>query len=276
MGRRGPGYILSAVCVYLRDKIYIALQKTSTVIRAIIIDDEQDSRNTIFNILSQYCENITVVGQADSVKEGIALIRKEKPALVFLDIQMPDGTGFDLLEKTGEVNFRVIFITAHDQYALRAIKFSALDYLLKPVDPQQLIDAVDKLGEPPHNLDTITQKINTLLRNKNGFERITLPTFEGFKFINIKDIIRCEADNNYTFFYLNSGEKILVTKTLKEYDETLSGVDFIRVHQSHLVNTKFIDRYIKGDGGSIIMADGSEVEVSRRRKEEFLKRMTGI
>ena len=244
------------------------------MIRAIIIDDEEESRNTISNILSKYCDNVSITGQAENVRGGLDLINKEKPDVVFLDIRMPDGTGFDLLEKVHEISFRVIFVTAHDQYALRAIKVSALDYILKPVDPQQLIDAVEKIKEPPNDMETITHKINTLLRNKNGFERITLPTFEGFKFINIKDIIRCEADNNYTFFYLNSGEKILVTKTLKEYDETLSGVDFIRVHQSHLVNTKFIDRYIKGDGGSLVMADGSEVEVSRRRKEEFLRRMT--
>lgn len=186
---------------------------------------------------------------------------------------MPDGSGFDLLEKTNSINFEIIFVTAYDQFALRAIKFSALDYLLKPVDPQQLMDAIQKLEDQKSNIDSISQKINTLLRNKNGFERISLPTFEGFKFINIKNIIRCEADNNYTHFYLNSGEKILVTKTLKEFDEILSGVEFIRIHQSHLVNTKFVDRYIKDDGGYIVMTDGSEVEVSRRRKEEFLNRM---
>ena len=132
---------------------------------------------------------------------------------------------------------------------------------------------MNKFKEPVSEINTITKKIQTLLRNKNGFERITLPTFEGFRFINLKDIVRCEADNNYTNFHLNSGEKILVTKTLKEYDENLSGLDFVRVHQSHLVNIKFVDRYIKGEGGTIVMADGSEVDVSRRRKEEFLNRM---
>lgn len=242
--------------------------------RAIIIDDELESRNTINNILKNFCENISVVGQAGNVAEGIKIISNEKPDVVFLDIQMPDGTGFDLLEKIAPVEFNVIFVTAYDQYALKAIKFSALDYILKPVDPQQLIDAANKIKEPGSDVNTITHKIQTLLRNKNGFERITLPTFEGFRFINIKDIIRCEADNNYTNFYLNSGEKILVTKTLKEYDETLSGLDFVRVHQSHLVNIKFVDRYIKGDGGTLVMADGSQVDVSRRRKDDFLSRMT--
>lgn len=244
------------------------------MIRAIIVDDELEGRNTIFNILNSYCDQIKVVAQAENVMEGIEVIKDNKPDVLFLDIQMPDGSGFDLLERLPEINFQVIFVTAYDQFALKAIKFSALDYILKPVDPQQLIDAVNKIREPHDEINTITNKIQTLLRNKNGFERITLPTFEGFRFINLKDIIRCESDNNYTNFLLNSGEKILVTKTLKEYDETLSDTDFIRVHQSHLVNIKFIDRYIKGDGGTIIMTDGSEVEVSRRRKEDFLRVIT--
>ena len=178
------------------------------------------------------------------------------------------------MEQLKEPNFQVIFISAYDQYALKAIKFSALDYILKPVNPQHLIDAVDKLKTPESDFGLISKQISTLFRNKNGFERITLPTFEGLRFIILKDIIRCEADNNYTNFYLSSGEKVLVTKTLKEYDDNLSDEDFIRVHQSHLVNSKYIDRYIKGDGGTIIMTDGSHVEVSRRRKEEFLKRMS--
>ena len=243
------------------------------MIRAIIIDDEQDSRSTIFNILQNYCTHIMVAGQAANVQEGLKLIREESPDVVFLDIQMPDGTGFDLLEKLPEIKFQVIFITAYDQYALKAIKFSALDYILKPVDPHQLVEAVGKIRTERVDFDEMNKKINILLRNRNSFERITLPTFEGYKFVNIKDIVRCEADSNYTDFYLNSGEKVVVTRTLKEYEDNLSGMDFIRVHQSHMVNLKYIDRYIKGDGGTIVMMDGSEVEVSRRRKEEFLRRM---
>ena len=244
------------------------------MIRAVIIDDEQEGRNTLNNMLNSFCSNVSISGLAHNVESGISLIENEQPELVFLDIHMPDGTGFDLLERLKQVTFKVIFVTAYDQYALKAIKFSAIDYLLKPVEPQQLIDAVNKLGEQSSDFDLISKQISTLFRNKNGFERITLPTFEGLRFIVLKDIIRCEADNNYTNFFLSSGEKVLVTRTLKEYDDTLSGLDFIRVHQSHLVNSKYIDRYIKGDGGSVIMTDGSQVEVSRRRKEEFLKRMT--
>jgi len=243
--------------------------------RAIIIDDEQDSRNAINNILKNYCKDIEVSGQAGSVAEGLTLIGKTKPDVVFLDIQMPDGTGFDLLEKITKITFQVIFVTAYDKYALKAIKFSALDYLLKPVDPHQLMEAVKKIKKNNGDFSDITRKINTLLRNKNGFERLTLPTFEGFKFVNIKDVVRCESDSNYTNFYLNTGELILVTRTLKEYEEILAELDFIRVHQSNLVNIKYIDRYIKGDGGTIVMVDGSEVEVSRRRKDDFLKKMVG-
>lgn len=243
------------------------------MIKAIIIDDEQEGRNTLVNMLGSFCKNVQIVGMAEDVKSGLMAIEKEKPELVFLDIHMPDGNGFDLLEQIPEINFKVIFVTAFDQYALKAIKFSALDYILKPAEPQQLIDAVDKLKKQPSDFGMISKQISTLFRNKNGFERITLPTFEGLRFIVLKDIIRCEADNNYTNFFLSSGEKVLVTRTLKEYDETLSGLDFIRVHQSHLVNSKYIDRYIKGDGGTIIMTDGSHVEVSRRRKDDFLKKM---
>lgn len=243
--------------------------------RAIIIDDEKDSRDAINNMLINYCQNIEVVGQAGDVKAGISVISEEKPDVVFLDIRMPDGTGFDLLEQLPKINFQVIFVTAYDQYALRAIKFSAIDYLLKPVDPQQLIEAVEKIKKKPHAFDDIHKKINILLRNKNGIERITLPTFEGLKFVNIKDIVRCEAESNYTKFYLITDENILVTRTLKEFEEAFTGLDFVRVHQSHLVNTRYVDRYIKGDGGSIVMADGAEVEVSRRRKDDFLRKMAG-
>jgi len=243
------------------------------MIRAIIIDDEQEGRNTLNNMLNSFCSNVQVVGLAHNVESGLSLLAKEHPELVFLDIHMPDGTGFDLLEKVNGISFKVIFVTAYDQYALKAIKFSAIDYLLKPIEPQHLIDAVTKVAEQKTDFDLVSKQLNTLFRNKNGFERITLPTFEGLRFIVLKDIIRCEADNNYTNFFLSSGEKVLVTRTLKEYDEALSGLDFIRVHQSHLVNSKYIEQYIKGDGGSVIMTDGSHVEVSRRRKEEFLKRM---
>lgn len=245
------------------------------MIRAIVIDDEEESRDSIVYILNNYCDNIDIIAEAENVKQGVEAIKNELPDVLFLDIDMPDGTGFDLLEQFPEPDFQVIFITAHDQYALKAIKFSALDYILKPVNPKHLMDAVKKLKTIKPDYDLISKQISTLFKNRNGFDRITLSTFEGLRFVLLNDIIRCEADGNYTNFYLVSGEKILVTKTLKDFDETLSDHDFIRIHKSHLVNLKYIDRYIKGEGGAIVMTDGAQVEVSRRRKEYFLSRLSG-
>jgi two-component system LytT family response regulator len=243
------------------------------MIRAVIIDDEEEGRNTVNNILTQYCNYVSVVGQADGVAKGKDLILSKQPELVFLDIQMADGTGFDLLEQLPKVEFRVIFVTAYDQYALRAIKYSALDYILKPIDPQQLIDAVNKFKVLESNFNIMAEQIKTLFGFKSGFEKIALPTSEGLRFVKVEDIIRCESDNNYTNFFLKNGEKVLVTKTLKDYEETLSDSNFIRIHQSHLINLAYVERYIKGEGGSVVMSDGSEVEVSRRRKETFLEKM---
>jgi two-component system, LytTR family, response regulator len=243
------------------------------MIRAVIIDDEEEGRNTVNNILTQYCDSIHVVGQADGVSKGKELILSKQPDIVFLDIQMADGTGFDLLEQLPKVDFRVIFVTAYDQYALKAIKYSALDYILKPIDPQQLIDAVNKFKVLESNFHIMAEQIKTLFGFKSGFEKIALPTSEGLRFVKVDNIIRCESDNNYTSFFLRTGERILVTKTLKEFEETLSDSNFVRVHQSHLINLNYVERYIKGEGGSVIMSDGSEVEVSRRRKEAFLDKM---
>jgi two-component system, LytTR family, response regulator len=243
------------------------------MIRAVIIDDEKESRNTVNNILTQYCDYVSVIGQAEGVASGKDLIAAKQPELVFLDIQMADGTGFDLLEQLPKVDFRVIFVTAYDQYALKAIKYSALDYILKPIDPQQLIDAVNKFRVLESNFHVMAEQIKTLFGFKSGFEKIALPTSEGLRFVKVDNIIRCESDNNYTNFFLKTGEKILVTKTLKEFEETLSDTHFVRIHQSHLINLNFVERYIKGEGGSVVMSDGSEVEVSRRRKEAFLEKM---
>jgi two-component system LytT family response regulator len=175
------------------------------------------------------------------------------------------------LQKFESIDFHVIFITAYDQYAIKAIKFSAIDYILKPIDPQQLVDAVEKLKKLIPNQVQSNERIGTLLSNKQTISKIALPTLSGYRFVNIKDIIRCEADNNYTSFFLQTTEQFIVTRTLKEYEQLLKNDSFVRVHQSHLVNLNFVTQYIKGDGGIAIMSDGSEVEISRRKKEEFLK-----
>jgi len=243
------------------------------MIKAVIIDDEPQSRTTVSNILTNFCDDIVILGEADDVSSGFKLINGKSPQVVFLDIQMPDGNGFDLLQKFETIDFHVVFVTAYDQYAIKAIKFSAIDYILKPIDPQQLIDAVEKLRKLLPQQTQSTERINNLLANKQVLSKIALPTLNGYRFVNIKDIIRCEADNNYTNFFLQTTEQVIVTRTLKEYEQLLKSDSFIRVHQSHLVNLNFVTQYIKGDGGIAIMSDGSEVEISRRKKEEFLKSM---
>ena len=243
------------------------------MIKAVIIDDEAESRNVVSNILNNFCTGINMLGEADNVASGVKLIRQTNPDLVFLDIQMPDGTGFALLEQISEINFHVVFVTAYEQYAIKAIKFSALDYLLKPIDPGQLIEAVEKVKKMLPEKDQSTARIFNLLKNKKDISKIALPTLNGFRFVRINDIIRCESDNNYTIIYLHTAEKVVVTHTLKEYESLLKSESFVRVHQSHLINLNYVDQYIKGDGGTVIMSDGSEIEVSRRKKDLFLKSM---
>ncbi|MCF6171277.1 MAG: LytTR family DNA-binding domain-containing protein [Bacteroidales bacterium] len=243
------------------------------MIRAVIIDDEPESRTVVSNILTNFCKDVTVLGEATDVASGIQIIEAYRPDVVFLDIEMPDGNGFELLENISDISFHVIFVTAFEQYAIRAIKFSAIDYLLKPIDPQQLLGAVEKVRNLSPRKIQSPERISTLLNNKQKITRIALPTLSGYFFVKIREIVRCEADDNYTYFFMNSGGKFLVTRTLKEYELLLSGESFVRVHQSHLINLDFVVRYIKGEGGTVVMDDGSEVEISRRKRELFLKRM---
>jgi len=236
--------------------------------KAVIIDDENFSRELLSNLLLKYCKSIQLIGEADSVKSGFELLSEVNPDVVFLDIQMQDGTGFDLLEKIIDVHFKIIFVTSHDQYAIRAFKYNVMDFLLKPIHPDRLISAVNKL-QKDFTLD-LKNKIEVLINNKNSIEKIALPASDGIRLVKINEIVRCVSDSNYTTFNLSNGEKVLVSKTLKEYEDILSQMRFYRIHKSHLINLNFVEKYIQGEGGYVIMEDGSEVEVSRRRKEEFL------
>jgi len=239
------------------------------MLRTVIIDDESKARNALKNILEKHCRPIEVVGEADCVRAGKALIESLKPDVVFLDVQMPDGTGFDLLEQLEEVNFKVIFASAFDKFAIQAFKFSAVDYLLKPVEAEELVKACSRLEEEKQYSE-INKKLEVLLSNRNSFDKIALPSLEGITFVRIKEIIRCESDNNYTNIFLLNGQRIIVSKTLKEYDEMLTPFNFFRIHKSHLINIGFLQKYKKGEGGYVVMEDGAELEVSRRRKEDFL------
>jgi two-component system LytT family response regulator len=244
------------------------------MIRTIVIDDEDKARETIVNMLSMYCKDVEVVAEAHDVQSGYDTIRKHAPELVLLDIKMPDGTGFDLLRKFLNFDFQVIFITAYEEFAIRAFKFSALDYLLKPIDPDELVGAVQK-AQAKLKSDNLTVKIQTLFENidhlSNREKKIVLKTSSNVHVVNLYEIIRCQSDKNYTHFYTTDGEKIVVSKTLKEYDELLRTYGFFRVHQSHLINLTFVKRFEKSDGGYLVMKDNSKVPVSFRKKDDLMK-----
>lgn len=240
--------------------------------KALIIDDENRTRDLIAKMINSFGLNIEAIPAGENVKTGIEAIETHQPDLVFLDIQMPDGTGFDVLKAIPNKNFDVIFITAHEEFAIKAIKFSALDYILKPVDPTELRTAVENALESiEHRKEDI--QFDALHNNIQPQQkrRLVLKTQESVHVVDLEQIIRCEADRNYTSFFLTEGRKILVSKTLKEYETLLTGYNFLRVQQSHLVNLDYVDRYDKGNGGSVVMKDGSEVPLSPAKREIFFK-----
>jgi len=243
------------------------------MVTAIIVDDESKCILLLKHLLDNHCPTVSVVATADSAAQGLQLIQQYKPGLVFLDIEMPGKTGFELLASLPEINFKVIFTTAYNHYAIKAIRFSALDYLLKPIDLDELKNALARLEgiktikDAPLPIDMLVGNIKT---PGHGFSRITLSTQDGLVVLHVKDILYCEASGSYTFFYLRNGEKLTISKTLKEYDDLLGEFQFFRVHNSYLVNLNEVKKYIKGEGGSVIMSNGDEVFVSKRRKDAFL------
>jgi two-component system LytT family response regulator len=248
------------------------------VISAIIIDDKKRNASFLSGLLKEYCPEVELLGEANSVKTGVELINAVKPSLVFLDVEMPDGTGFDLLEQLHEKDFNVIFTTAHDHYALRAIKFSALDYLLKPINYLELQAAIEKVKEEKQD-DSLLNNISMLLKNLTPASgkptgKIAFPDMEGHTFVDISDIVRLEADGNYTHVYMADGSKILASRTLKEFEVFIDKYDFVRIHRTHVINMNHIKNYIKGNGGYVVMDDGSTAEVSVRKKDEFLRKIS--
>jgi two-component system, LytTR family, response regulator len=242
--------------------------------KALIIDDVENSRITLAHDLKQYCPQVVVIGEADGVKTGLRAIREKKPDVIFLDIEMGDGTGFDLLNELKEIPFQVIFTTALDSYGIKAIKISALDYLLKPVDPDELIQAVSKLEENAKSKqmgDGVSLLLeNMKVNNRSADKKIALHATEKVHFVLISEIIRCESHGAYTLFYLRGGEQILATKNLREFEQLLEEHSFVRVHHSHLINTAHLKEYVKKDGGYAIMSDRSEVPVSFRKRNLLL------
>lgn len=238
------------------------------MMRSVIIDDEPGAREALKNLISVYCPEIEIIGEAGSIADGRALLAKTQVELVFLDVQMPDGTGFDLLAGLEKISFQVIFASAYDHFAITAFKFSAVDYLLKPIIIEDLKAAVKKIRlSDKSSID----RIKTLIDNQGAIKKIALPSMEEVNFVKVEDIIRCESDNNYTRFFLTGNQQILVSKTLKEYEDLLEPLGFFRSHKSSLINLRYIKKYIKGEGGTIVMEDGSIVELSRRRKDDFFR-----
>ncbi|MGZ4100134.1 MAG: LytR/AlgR family response regulator transcription factor, partial [Bacteroidia bacterium] len=219
--------------------------------KTLIVEDEKKSRDMLAAIIQKNCPQLEIVGLANNVKEGVEMINSLNPELVFLDISMPDGSGFDLLEKVQGHKFELIFATASDQHAIRAIKYSACDYLLKPIDIDELKAAVDKAMQKkkiaPPSMENLQFLIQQLKRTDDNFQKITLPTGNAYEIVNIKDIIRCEADTSYTIFYLTDKRKLMVSAGLKHYEELLPEHDFIRVHHHHLINMNHVVRFLKED-----------------------------
>jgi two-component system LytT family response regulator len=249
------------------------------MLKVVIIDDELNAREVIANTLLANCENVSLVGTADNVKTGIRCIEQNKPDIVLLDVQMPDGTGFDLLSQIKEIDFKVIFITAHQEFAMQAFKFSALDYILKPVDTQELVQAIKRASDTLENKN-ISESMSALHNNiKNPSKeakKLILKSSDQIHAINVKDVVRCESDGNYTRFVLSDGRKLLATKLLKDFDEMLQPYNFFRVHQSHLINIDYFETYKKSDGGTVIMSDKSEIPLATRKKDAFLKLLSSL
>jgi two-component system LytT family response regulator len=247
------------------------------MIQALIIDDEKNIIDSLNMLLNEHCPDVEVIGQADSIQKGIRLLREKEPDLVFLDIKMPLGSGFDILEFFPERNFDVIFVTAHSQYAVKAFKFSAVDYILKPVDIQELKQAVNRVKGMREAGLSATNRYRVLEENLKSERptRLAIPTSEGLDFIPIRDILHIKAEGRYSMVFMSGGSSMLVTRNLGEFDRLLNDCGFFRSHHSHLVNVDHVKRLLHREGGQVILSDGSKIPLARTRKKAFLERLKG-
>lgn len=245
------------------------------MINAVLIDDEKIVLESLGMLLADHCPDVTVIGTADSFKEGIRLLQEKDPDLVFLDIEMPHGSGFDLLEKFPDRTFDVIFVTAHSHYAIKAFKFSAVDYILKPVDVQELNNAINQIKRYRMSGRNTFQRYKVLEENlkSQGPIRLAIPTSAGLDFIAVKDILRIQAEGRYSTIFMLDSRSMLVTKNLGEFFKLLRDSGFFRSHHSHLVNIEHVSKYLHRDGGVIVLRDGSKVPLARSRKDDFFKKM---
>ncbi len=247
--------------------------------RAVIIDDEASVRETTRTLVGIYASDIEIVEEAASVSEGYEVVSRVRPDLVFLDVEMPDGTGFDLLAKFEDPSFNLIFVTGHNAYAIEAFRYSALDYLLKPLDPEDLINAIEKARQ---RIDEKTNRLkfqaflSNVSKENDAPKKIILSDADSVYLIETKDIVRCQAEGNYTKFFIQDGQEILVSKTLKEYDNLFGGQQFFRAHQSHLINLHHFLRYDKKEGGTLVMKNGHTIPVAVRKKEYLFEALKNL
>lgn len=242
-------------------------------LKAILVDDELPSLQNLQQKIAEFCPDIKIVSVTQKPEEAIRLIKQHHPEVLFLDIEMPRMNGFKLLEELGDVDFEIVFTTAYNHYAIDAVRISAFDYLVKPIAVKDLQNCVHRLlkqhaGHTKERLDVLRR---SLLQSGSQDGRIAIPTSEGIEFLEIKDVVRIESSSNYSRIYLNTGTSILVTRLLKDFEEILIPYNFYRIHNCHLINLKYIKKYLKGDGGQVVMQNGDTIDVARRKKEEFLK-----
>jgi len=245
-------------------------------IKAIIIEDEAHGLTNLKNLLARYCEDVEVIGEATNIERGLALMKKEdlKPDVAFLDISLPDGLVFQLLNELNPISFEVIFVTAYEEYAIKACEYSSIGYILKPIDPDLLREAVARIGlRKPEQMQRRLDLFQQHLNNPNAFTKMSIAALDGIYFVNIKDIVRFEAEDNYTHIFLDTGERITASKTIKAYEDLLAPYNFYRVHKRHVINLNFMRKFVKGDGGYLIMDDDIKIEVSRRRRPAFMEKM---
>ncbi len=246
------------------------------VIKALIVEDEEKGRNNLRNLLDQHCDNVELIGEAGGVEEGIQLFRnlEQKPDVAFLDISLPDGLVFQMLNHLRPIDFEIIFVTAHEEYAVKACEYSSIGYILKPIDPDALKEAIMRIRPRSDNqIDKRLEIFSNYYNNPNAFTKMSISALDGIYFVNIRDIVRFEAEDNYTHIYLQTGERITASKTIKSYEDLLAPFNFYRVHKRHVINLNYMRKFVKGDGGYLIMDDDIKIEVSRRRRPAFMEQL---
>lgn len=244
--------------------------------KAVIIEDEINGLNNLKNLLSEHCEEVEVIGEAGTVEDGVDLLTDPafQPDVAFLDISLPDGLVFQMLNQLRPIDFDVIFVTAYSEYAIKACEYSSIGYIVKPIDPDMLIEAVSRIR--PRKLNQTDRRLelfNNYYNNPNAFTKMSIPALDGIYFVNIKDIVRFEAEDNYTHIYMADGDRITASKTIKAYEDLLAPFNFYRVHKRHVINLNYMRKFVKGDGGYLIMDDEIKIEVSRRRRAAFMEQM---